>query len=46
VIQIHPEDFIKLSGEQLEDNINEKYANKVRPRSGSLWAHLLSVPFR
>lgn len=29
LIQISPEDFSKLSAVAIEDNINEKYANKV-----------------
>lgn len=29
LIQIRPEDFSKFSAEAIEDNINEKYANKV-----------------
>lgn len=34
LIQISPEDFSKFSAVAIEDNINEKYANKVRD-SGS-----------
>ncbi len=30
LVQISPEDIEKPSGESLEDNINAKYANKVR----------------
>lgn len=30
LVQIAPEDFSKLSSVAIEDNINEKYANKVR----------------
>ena len=30
LVQIAPEDFSKLSAVAIEDNINEKYANKVR----------------
>jgi DNA-directed RNA polymerase III subunit RPC8 len=30
LIQISPEDFSKYSAVAIEDNINEKYANKVR----------------
>lgn len=30
LVQISPEDTEKPSGEALEDNINAKYANKVR----------------
>jgi hypothetical protein len=33
LIQISPEDFSKYSSVAIEDNINEKYANKVRPIS-------------
>lgn len=29
LVQIPPEDFSKLSAVAIEDNINEKYANKV-----------------
>jgi hypothetical protein len=29
-VQITPEDFSKFSAVAIEDNINEKYANKVR----------------
>jgi hypothetical protein len=29
LVQISPEDFQKLSAVAIEDNINEKYANKV-----------------
>jgi len=34
VIQIEPSDFVKRSAAALEDNINEKYANKVIQRVG------------
>lgn len=30
LVQIRPEDFSKFSAVAIEDNINEKYANKVR----------------
>lgn len=33
LIQISPEDFSKFSAIAIEDNINEKYANKVRLRA-------------
>ena len=29
LVQIRPEDFSKFSAVAIEDNINEKYANKV-----------------
>lgn len=32
LIQISPEDFSKYSAVAIEDNINEKYANKVWPQ--------------
>ncbi|KAJ5975255.1 DNA-directed rna polymerase III 25 kd polypeptide [Penicillium waksmanii] len=34
LIQISPEDFSKLSAVAIEDNINEKYANKVIQKVG------------
>jgi len=34
VIQIEPSDFVKRSAAALEDNINEKYANKVIQKVG------------
>jgi DNA-directed RNA polymerase III subunit RPC8 len=32
LVQIRPEDFSKFSAVAIEDNINEKYANKVSNR--------------
>ena len=37
LVQIRPEDFSKFSAVAIEDNINEKYANKVSIESSFTW---------